>query len=498
MQMENIFIFLKTIKPQSVLTFLSVLTTVVVSVAFSADPIWFITAFAISSITILFLLRPVWISYFLVVLMNMTYLIIKTPFFYDNSILMSAIMLPDYFLLFTPLLWLLSRLIGSSKQYTGTSIDLLLLAFVFLASFSLLWSHDYSTGKVHLLKLFVSIFGTFVVAISTLTSRKYFRGLLWLVFTIGIINSTICFFSVLTYPSYSKANILDIGSLHVNLIFVDEKAVGNRGHGFSHPLTTASWLVTSIYMSIALFLTTPSKKRRVLIGLMAAFMLAALMTTMSKGPLIAFFISLTMMFYFLKPLRNKIFTAVSVLVVCVIIAFIIGNSSNINKLINLTGRQLSTEDSNTSTSSRLDWWGTTLNKGFDTNGVGVGIGGLKQYLSKQAMHPHNTYISAFGELGLLGFVLILSIYFTAFASYWRSLRQCNNEYYRRVLLVYIAGYGATLMSIFVNYGYTNTATWWYMGIGFVLTQIASDQPPDRHEELLPYYKKDMSLVADHF
>lgn len=486
----------KILSPQVVFSALSLLLTVIMSTALSVEPFWFMVVTFITSVILLFVFKPEFATFFLVILMNATYLVVKTDI---NTVKGLVFLLPDYFLLLAPLLLLLSLIFGKANRYTGTSVDLPLLAFLFLASLSLLWSHDYSVGKFQLFKLIIAVFSSFVVLVSTLTSERSVRKLLWLLFVIGVINASICFFAVYTYPEYTGANILDMGSVfQLDLQFVDKYEVKSRGHALGHPLTTATWLVNSIFMSIALFLTTPSKKGRLFIGIMIAFMLAALMTTMSKGPLIALFGAITFMFYLIKPLRGWIFASMSVLVVTMIAAFIIGNSSNINFVMKFTGNQISTNDSYTSTSSRLVWWKEAIGKTFDTNGIGVGIGGLKQYLTRSPEHPHNVYVSALGELGILGFSLLVMIYLVSYVSYWRALQGCKNEYFRRLLLVYLSGYVAILMSIFVNLGYVISSTWWYLGLGFALVKIAQNVPPDFHEELLPYHEKGKTMVADTF
>jgi len=492
--MKLLKIFPQYYPRQFVLIFLTVFATAVLSIAFSIAPVCFITAFVVASILMFLLVKPAWISYCFVIIMNLSYFMIHNGFFGNTS----TFMLPDYYLLFIPVVWFFSRLIGISKKYAGTPVDLPILAFLCLASLSLLWTHDYENGNVQLLKLFVSLFGAFIIAMSTLTSEKAIRKLFWILFIIGIINSVLCFFSIYTYPSYQGGDIFDIGHSTIHLIFNDTLMVKNRGHAFSHPLTTATWINMVLFISVALFLTTSSKKGRFFIGLAMLFMLCALMTTMSKGPVIAMFCAFVLMLYFIRPLRDKIFSSVAVLIVSIILAFIIGNGYNLINLSNVTGHQLSSNDSYSSTASRLKWWKCSWEKGISPPGIGVGVGGLKQYLIKNAPHPHNTYISVFGELGVLGLALFLLICFIAFKTYLTALRRCGNEYFRRILLAYLAGYISLLLCILLNYDYTVASTWWYIGLGFVLVKISNDLPPDFHEEFLPYHEKGRTMVADSF
>jgi O-antigen ligase len=178
------------------------------------------------------------------------------------------------------------------------------------------------------------------------------------------------------------------------------------------------------------------------------------------------------------------------------VVFVLANIHRVTNTIKYATRQMSTADDQTSVSTRKVWWENAIEQCSRTYGVGVGIGGLQQYLegSGKPPHAHSVYLDALGELGILGLALTLIIHFLALRTFLHALKHSRSEYYRRLLLAYLGGFISLLLSICINYGHINYAIWWYMAVGFVLARCANRAPASFKLSQLPYYRQGQSMV----
>ena len=273
-----------------------------------------------------FIIRPSFMYYVLVVLMNLTYVFIFWTYRWDETFL-----LPESFLLILIPLWCLSRVLQTSDPYEQSPCDVPILLFFSLAVFSLLWVTDYTSAVKQLIQLFIGIAGTFMVTISMINSTHRLRMLLKLIIVIGIINGVICFFSVYTYPDYPGIVLLKNGYLTVEAMF-NISFVGRRGHGMAHPLTTAIWLDFAMIFGAVMFLTTRNRWGRIGLACLMYFILCALMTTLSKGPLLALVAGFLCLFLVLRPTRKFYFSSLVLMGGTVVSAFAVSHLTRLKPL----------------------------------------------------------------------------------------------------------------------------------------------------------------------
>ena len=458
--------------------------------------LWFTVYPLQSSLTVLgimvlagFIIRPSLMYYVLVILMNLTYIFVFWTYRWDETFL-----LPESFLLMLIPLWLLSRALKISDPYEKSPCDVPILLFFSLAVFSLLWVTDYTSAVKQLVQLFIGIAGTFWVTISIINSPHRLRGLLKLVLVIGIINGVICFFSVYTYPDFPGIVLLKNRYMTIEAMF-NISFVGRRGHAMAHPLTTAIWLDFAMIFGTVMFLTTRNRVLRICLVCAMYFILCALMTTLSKGPLLALIAGYLCLFLMLRPTRKFYFSSLVLMGGTVVSAFSVSHITRLKTIINFTAHQLSGADQGSSLATRMEWWGIAWHKCMDTNGFGVGIGNLPQYLTMNAPHPHSVYFSALGELGVLGLALLLWILATAVKRHIQVLQGCENEFYRRILAVYLGGFVTLLGICFLDLNYIVLVSWWYLGLGFAISKLASRASAGYRDESLPFNTSGKSMIS---
>ena len=111
-----------------------------------------------------------------------------------------------------------------------------------------------------------------------------------------------------------------------------------------------------------------------------------------------------------------------------------------------------------------------------------------------APHPHSVYFSALGELGIPGLALLLWIFGTAVKTHVSVLQGCQNEFYRRILAVYLGGFVTLLGICFLDLNYIVLVTWWYLGLGFAISKLAARADAGHRQALLPFNDSGQSMV----
>ncbi|MBM4064697.1 MAG: O-antigen ligase family protein [Planctomycetes bacterium] len=428
-----------------------------------------------SIIALFFVLKHELPYYLLIVLLHLTnifFVIQGSIYVYSISELFSFLIL---------LFWFFSRAAKFTTPYRRTPCDIPIIMFISLALLSLLWTNDYEKGIYQWIRLFSGIC-IFIVTISTINNYRMLNIVVWIIIVMGCINSILCFLSIHSYPDYTYA---EFESSNYGLILVfNDTNVGKRGHAFSHPLTTACWLNFALILSFGKFIMLKGKKK-IILAVLIFFMLTGHMTTLSKGPLLALICGIIFLFYSFKPIRKFFFTSIAVLILVIIVSFFLSNITQLKWSLKYTARQMSASESFTSTDSRKNWWKQSTSKSIENYGLGVGLGGISQYLRPYAPHPHSVFVSAFGELGFLGLGLLILIYSLAFKNYMIALKQCRNEYYRLILLSYIGGFVTLIFYIITDYEYSTNLLWWYLGFGFAISNLAKAAPSEHTDESLP-------------
>lgn len=468
--------------------------TLCAAMLFAISPVLAVVIIFSAIALLVFIVKPCSAYVLLILLYHFSYLtfIIRFPWQENNSYTYTP---SEVFLAIMLLLWFVSRSINAVAPYSRTACDLPLLLFFGLALLSLVWSHDFNRGTEQIMRLFFGSIGSFVLSSSIINTHRSINKIIWLIIILGIMNSIICFFSLYSYPDYTNFILYKTKEFKIDFTFNDCLLVGKRGHGFGHPLATAVWLNIAFILFFGSLITTKGN-RKILIGLIMFIMLMALLTTLSKGPVLGLIGGMVFLISFIKPLKRFFFLSIIVLIITIFMSFIFANIVELKKISGVTAHQMTFSDDMSSTSSRTRWWSTSIRKSLESYGFGVGIGGIKKYLQPSGTpHPHNVYVTTFGELGFIGLGLLLLIYVVAFKVYLEALVHCKSEYYRRILLTYMGGFVMILITIATDFTYIHDIIWWYIGFGFALAKFAKEAPPGYMEENIPFFKDGKSICA---
>lgn len=424
-------------------------------------------------VLLLFVLKAQLSYYVLLVLLHLSSIMLLSDIHKKTHLLTMG----ELFIWIVFFLWCFSRAINLASPYTKTSCDIPILLFVGLSILSFLWSEDSIPWTYQFVRLSCGLF-VFFITIVFINNHRILNTVIWILITMGVLNSIVCFVSIYTYPHYTYSELLKSKYVDLVVIFNDKVVVGKRGHAFAHPLTTAYWLNFALILSLGKFMTIHGYKKLAL-GFLMFLMLTAHLTTLSKTPLLALIAGIIFFFYASKPIRKVFFISGTALIVIVIVSFILANITDLENSTRYTYNQVSGYNEFSSTTSRMNWWKSSIKGSLECYGLGVGLGGTPKHLNPPTTpHSHNVYVNTFGDLGFVGLGLLLLIYFLAGKSYVTAFKQCKNEYYRNILLSYICGFVIMLLFILTDYDYTATVLWWYMGLGFAIAKLATEAQPD--------------------
>ncbi|MCG2722787.1 MAG: hypothetical protein L6290_12370, partial [Thermodesulfovibrionales bacterium] len=193
----------------------------------------------------------------------------------------------------------------------------------------------------------------------------------------------------------------------------------------------------------------------------------------------------------LRPLKNWLVTCLFIILAASIALSILVRIGDLGGSLKYTGRQLEVESGGSSVETRLAWWKRGMEKLIDTNGVGYGAGGFIKTVPYPV--PDGAHPAVLFDFGILGLFLWILIYVSSFLTFYTHLKNCNNEYYRRLLLAYLAGYITMVISWIVTLHYDRIDLFLYLGLGYALVRVSELHALDKPK--LPFYTDKETLIA---
>ncbi len=192
---------------------------------------------------------------------------------------------------------------------------------------------------------------------------------------------------------------------------------------FFHTNAFAGYLAAMIPLAALFIFGVEKKSLKLLAVLMLAFLVVALMYTMSRGGwLCAATGMLAMLPYLLK--RRGAAAAVSLILIALFSVAIFYGIDKASEMAQGTGTETSSavspveriealggEGGDVSVGSRISYWKTALRMGVDFQPMGAGMGAYehlnRKYLEEPvySRNPHNIWIQFFAEIGIVGFLL---------------------------------------------------------------------------------------------
>lgn len=243
---------------------------------------------------------------------------------------------------------------------------------------------------------------------------------------------------------------------------------------FVHPNPYALFLTFSLILACAMFFQTPPKLRVWLGLLMVGDALALLLTYTRTG-----WVATAVGVFVLCVLNKKTaqFLAVSAVLGILLLPVIIGRISDLGRL------QRSNGTAGNSLIWRVGYW-TQILPLADRNPI-TGIG-LKQTQASvvEQKEPHNDFIRAYVETGLLGFLAYVGVQLAVWTTVRRALRATKDRGgFDRAVATGFAGAAAafTLVSVASNVISSAVLLWYLFAMAAaatVITTMAPEAPPE--------------------
>ena len=363
------------------------------------------------------------------------------------------------------------------------------------ALLSLLWSPDLVVGIEDILRLSASIALIFLIT-AFVYEPKTLSIALWFFIFMSIVDAIIAF----SYP-YSSFYVIKklafFESLDVKFLFWPKhigSPEGGRMMGFSVAHATAVTLSFAITFCMMFFFVTENIKKRILLMGIALFLFVVTIGTLTKSMTICLIFGIGYVVLHLKPFRKYFLTIMFVVFVLMIAAFFLARSKNVGRSAQALSENLkvhSNEKSATSVSGRLEVSKKGLQKLLETGGLGTGIGGFLYYTG--AAHMDGSHPSVLWDLGFVGIAAWIWLLTGSYRLFVGAIKNSNNEYYKRMLIVYLGGYINVLIAWFFTFDYADIYLWFYLGIGFALVRLSQTGSIDENKRL-PFSKDEESIV----
>ena len=450
-----------------------------------------IILFSFFLVVMLVLMRPEY-SYFLII----ASMSIHCFYFQPGNDHHKSFYYVEIFVLCAMCSWIIGRLTSLRVPYPGTSCDWFFAFFYGWAMLSLFWTTDLYQGYFEIFMLFICI-SAFILTVALIRNEKMLRFVFYIFISIGILQAVLCVVSVYSTIGFRERYVIYDQFGFYNYLWAQHDmlwlrgAIGGRGIGLAVPHTVAVFLNLPIIFCVGFFMVTESMRKRSLWLVVIIVMMAGMLSTMTKSALISLWVGLTFFLVHLRPLKNWLVTCLFIILAASIALSILVRIGDLGGSLKYTGRQLEVESGGSSVETRLAWWKRGMEKLIDTNGVGYGAGGFIKTVPYPV--PDGAHPAVLFDFGILGLFLWILIYVSSFLTFYTHLKNCNNEYYRRLLLAYLAGYITMVISWIVTLHYDRIDLFLYLGLGYALVRVSELHALDKPK--LPFYTDKETLIA---
>ncbi len=381
--------------------------------------------------------------------------------------------------------WSLARTTKKLPSLFSTGVNQPLLIFLAWALLSLTWSHNRILGTEDIIKLTLSIASLFLIKFF-INESKTFCIALWVFIFMATIDAIIASM----YP-YSGGFIRKewnlLGSIDIDFKYWFKHFThgpGGRmmGSGVAH--ATAVMLSFAMTFCMMFFLVTQNKKKRIALLCLVLFLYAIMVGTLTKSMVASILISSVYIILHLKLFRQHLIAILLVICMVTVVSFVITRSKNIERAVTTVTEGVKIKSdvmSRTSAGGRFEKTKIGLQKLWETGGLGTGIGGFIQYTSSE--HLDGSHPSVLWDLGFVGMASWVWLLMGSYRLFVNAIKKSNNEYFRRMLIIYLGGYVNVIISWFFTFEYANRPLWFYLGIGYALVHLSQTVPFDRNQRL---------------
>ncbi|MFO0752361.1 MAG: O-antigen ligase family protein [Thermodesulfovibrionales bacterium] len=387
--------------------------------------------------------------------------------------------LAEPLVLFSFLAWRIARGTGVAPPYPKTDGDLPILLLLLWGSASIVWSSERLFGAYYMLMFSVGVC-FFFLTVAHLDSFRRVKGALVLFVGMGVINAGMCFYSLLSHDTVEET-IYHTSEHFVLYLFNPEAML--RGQGFLHPLATAYYLSLTLVLLLGFLYTSRSSHKRLLLALLSFFVFVAMLTTLSKGPLLSLLFGLGIFTLINDKMKKNAFISWILILSLVVVGFALSRvpTNDFEKALDYTSKtSTQTNDESSSLGSRLKRWKKGMYALFDTYGMGTGSGGFYSYI-KPDFAFDNVYVHIIVDYGFIGMWLYLWFLLVAARRFIAAYRKCTREQFRKWMQIYIAGFATLLLNGLTSLTQAFLPIWFYIGIGYALVHVVARESGEENK-----------------
>ncbi|OGS73099.1 MAG: hypothetical protein A3F91_08070 [Flavobacteria bacterium RIFCSPLOWO2_12_FULL_35_11] len=410
-------------------------------------------------------------SYFLVILLSVNQLILiesimpdPRPFTFKYLDKFHSIdfhifyILVDIFLSLALISWVLARFSGTRNRYPGTSLDVNIIFFFVWVIFSLSWTPYLSMGLLKITLLFLCFVG-FYLSVCIIRTEKMLSIIIGILITLGMINACLAIYSLrgekYFEPIFKYGNLTFF--IHFNTI------PKGRGWGLSFPQTTAYFLNTAVFLTLGVLSRVKNKKKIFYVFLIIVLIIGHL-STLSKAGVIGLIAGFLFIILNYKVLKGYFFTSLIVVVIAVMLMGYVARIDDIKRTVE-GGIGGTVKSGSTSTGPRQIIW----KQGFEDlcKNYGLGYGCGKFYLA------HSIHFSTLFELGVMGFILWLTLVIKSFLAIRSTLKRAIDSNYEITILSFTAAWISILVFGLFDLFYWDEMLWTFLGIGMAMLNLVN-------------------------
>jgi tetratricopeptide (TPR) repeat protein len=316
-------------------------------------------------------------------------LIVLTPIYY-GSVDLEAITLIELTILFMLFVWGIGMLAQGNIVFRKTPLDIVILLFCAYCVISTLFFSKYLYASYMGLSLVLCISALYFIIVNNIRTKNQLIRLLVVIFIIGFAHA----FSHLIQNA-------------TGLLRASTGTMLNVGNHF------AGYIVIIIPLAVAISFVVEDIGKRILLIFASVIMSSAMAFSLIAGAMLAFILSLVLvavLFASSENTRKKSSILGGVVICLIVIIFWFGYKPVFQELLTITNLEAG------SPAGRLSLWKSTLAMFADNPITGTGLNTFDfiypQYrlpdLYRQAVYAHSDWLQLLAELGIIGFLIILS------------------------------------------------------------------------------------------
>jgi len=363
------------------------------------------------------------------------------------------------FFLLGLLLFVLKSIYSHDFIWQRTNLEMEFLLFFGLVFFSLLYSPNYDDGLFYAIRSLLQIIFLFLL-FNTLKELNHVKIVIIMIILSALILSLL---SLYEYYQNPLANIISI-----KMGGVKERSIGTE----NDPNVFATFFYLPIAITAAYFFETKNMKHKIAAFALMSIFLVGIILTFSRT---AFVVVIVMFFYF--TIRHKDFKLIGVIIIAVLVLTLFNENIRLT-IVNVINRFLLIFDSNEdSTGTRFVLFEGAMNMLFNSWFFGVGFRGFPIYFVQDygvqqtigVYEPHNLFYTVLSELGIVGFVVYISIFFKLFIRA-RACISFAESFDERVLSsgIFISFVGLILFHNSYGGGFTDNRLWMQVALILIL------------------------------